>query len=286
MSSVIISKVDVNNLQSSPTGSVSLAMNNDEILYKIDENSVLTPIINIGPTGPGGLTGPDGNAGATGISAYGVNGYNLEGTWHKPTCFYGDPIFGTTPYYTVPQAISNKSYRYLTWMYEYIVTKKEDVDAIGTYFGSNSGGGTYRLFIYDSGTNSAGYSYPVNLLYQSGQLTYATQGFRSMSLGGNLTFTPGVYWIGIVCSGALSRFNVVSSINIKSILGNIIKADQMGPSITGLLENTTTYSWCVSGMPNPMSPGIMTPSTGLQFGPVGGVPTYMSPYPIYLRKAS
>ena len=307
VSSVIISKVDVNSLQPSPTGSVSFSMNSDEILYKMDENSTLVPIINIGPTGPNGLTGSDGNAGDAGIGANGVNGYNLENNWHKPTCFYGDPMFnvntnglGGGTYYTTPQTFSNKGYQYLTWMYEYVVTSSFVVDAIGTLFGSNSGGGSYKLFIYDSGTHSPGYSHPVNLLYESSQLTYATQGFRYISTSA-LTLTPGVYWIGIMCGdesgnppkdgevrtglelaggggpklNSLSYFTVVSPVNIKSILGNDDKDGDLSPSYTGLIldpynskipqEITEAYSrtWYNSGMPDPMPEGIMEPSMGL-----------------------
>ena len=335
VSSVIISKVDVNSLQPSPTGSVSFSMNSDEILYKMDENSTLVPIINIGPTGPNGLTGSDGNAGDAGIGANGVNGYNLENNWHKPTCFYGDPMFnvntnglGGGTYYTTPQTFSNKGYQYLTWMYEYVVTSSFVVDAIGTLFGSNSGGGSYKLFIYDSGTHSPGYSHPVNLLYESSQLTYATQGFRYISTSA-LTLTPGVYWIGIMCGdesgnppkdgevrtglelaggggpklNSLSYFNVVSPVNIKSILGNDDKDGDLSPSYTGLIldpynskipqEITEAYSrtWYNSGMPDPMPEGIMEPSMGLLDSTSSGrvriwYNNYLSPYPIYLRKTS
>jgi len=327
VSSVIISKVDVNSLQPSPTGSVSFSMNSDEILYKMDENSTLVPIINIGPTGPNGLTGSDGNAGDAGIAANGVNGYNLENNWHKPTCFYGDPMFnvnanglGGGTYYTTPQTFSNKGYQYLTWMYEYVVTSSFVVDAIGTLFGSNSGGGSYKLFIYDSGTHSPGYSHPVNLLYESSQLTYATQGFRYISTSA-LTLTPGVYWIGIMCGdesgnppkdgdpigkvgaiklpqlNSLSYFNVVSPVNIKSILGNYDKDGDLSPSYIGLtvplaLETTGAYSgtWYNSGMPDPMPEGIMVPSMGLLDSTSSKVTVlsviYLSPYPIYLRKTS
>ena len=328
VSSVIISKVDVNSLQPSPTGSVSFSMNSDEILYKMDENSTLVPIINIGPTGPNGLTGSDGNAGDAGIGANGVNGYNLENNWHKPTCFYGDPMFnvntnglGGGTYYTTPQTFSNKGYQYLTWMYEYVVTSSFVVDSIGTLFGSNSGGGSYKLFIYDSGTHSPGYSHPVNLLYESSQLTYATQGFRYISTSA-LTLTPGVYWIGIMCGdmsgnppkdgdpsfqvgaiklpqlNSLSYFNVVSPVNIKSILGNDDKDGNLSPSYTGLtvplaLETTEAYSrtWYNSGMPDPMPEGIMVPSMGLLDSTSSGrvriwYNNYLSPYPIYLRKTS
>ena len=330
VSSVIISKVDVNSLQPSPTGSVSFSMNSDEILYKMDENSTLVPIINIGPTGPNGLTGSDGNAGDAGIGANGVNGYNLENNWHKPTCFYGDPMFnvntnglGGGTYYTTPQTFSNKGYQYLTWMYEYVVTSSFVVDAIGTLFGSNSGGGSYKLFIYDSGTHSPGYSHPVNLLYESSQLTYATQGFRYISTSA-LTLTPGVYWIGIMCGdesgnppkdgevrtglelaggggpklNSLSYFNVVSPVNIKSILGNDDKDGDLSPSYTGLtvplaLETTEAYSrtWYNSGMPDPMPEGIMVPSMGLLDSTSSGkvriwYNNYLSPYPIYLKKTS
>jgi hypothetical protein len=176
-----------------------------------------------------------------------------------------------------PQASSNKNYTNLTWMYEYVVTKEHYVNGIATFIGSNSGGGSYRLFIYDSGTNSNNQSYPTNLLYQSSKFTVLGSlksiGFLAKRL------TPGVYWVGIVCSSTTNYFNVVSPVNIKSILGNQDNGGIIGPANIGLIENTSGYSgnWYTNGMPDPMPNSVMKPASGL--------PTInFGPYPIYLRK--
>jgi hypothetical protein len=103
-------------------------------------------------------------------------------------------------------------------------------------------------------------------------------GFKTDSFG-TITLTPGVYWVGIVCGSSYLYFNVVSPVNIKSILGIRDNSGVLGPANLGLSENTPGYSgnWYTSGMPNPMPNSVMKPASGL--------PTInFGPYPIYLRK--
>jgi hypothetical protein len=271
MANFIFKKADIYSQTPPPYKSVLIGAHTDGALYKMDYLGNVSPVT-IGATGITGVTGGVGSTGSVGTNVGSVLDYQYKESWHSSSCYYGGTL-------DIQNTYGATSFGPYLWMYEHVITATQTVSGITSYFPSLGG---CRFFIYDSGTTStSGRSAPVNLLYDSGQVSKDFIYYAGASIdtvfGFTLSLSPGFYFVGSVCGtggngiyGCYAR-NIRSSLGFPSLISNPYIGYGLGSSLGG---SSSCVNWYNNGLPSIIS-GSVSLSTGFL---IGGTPP-----PMYLK---